>query len=150
MRQVYRTNDEFTIIFGKGYSKFYEAFQQGVVPPQATQTVTNTVPAKRVLCAPSMQASKRIRQDDSASLPQMDQSQDPTISAQQSVANTTEAPTRANASEVASPPSNDRESSVRPRPRSYSATKGKFISMIVVLRILFALFRKLDPRSLND
>ena len=101
-----------------------------------------TVPAKRVLSAPSKQASKRIRRDGRASLPQMDQRQLPTVSAQQSIAITTEAPVEADGNEVASPPSDVRESSVRPRPRSYSAANGKFISITAILRNNFRVIPK--------
>lgn len=67
----------------------------------------------------------------------MDQRQLPTVSAQQSTYITPEAPVEVNENEVASPLSNVRESSVRPRPRSYSATKGKFISRIAVFETFF-------------
>lgn len=146
MRQVYRTTDDFTKIFGKGYSKFFEAFQQGTSEPATPQTVLTTVPAKRLLSAPSKQASKRIRQDARASLPQMDQRQVPTVSTERSTAITIEDPEEATVNEVASPPSNVRESSVGPRQRSYSAAKGKFISRIAVPQIYFASFRKLNTR----
>lgn len=106
--------------------------------------MTTTVPAKRILSAPSKQASKRIRQDGRASLPQMDQRQVHTFSPQQSTAISTEASVEANANEVASPPSNVRESSVRPRPRSYSAAKGKFISITAILQNIYRVIPEVE------
>ena len=133
MRQVYRTDDTYTKMFGKNYSKFYEAFQQGVRPPEVRQNVATTVPAKRHSVAPVNQASKRRRQDDRVSPPQVDQYEAPFISLERSTATTDEHPAGAKPSdEVASPPSDVRESSVRSTPKSYSAAKGKFISMINV------------------
>ena len=132
MRQVYRTDDTYTKMFGKNYSKFYEAFQQGIRPPEVRQIVATTVPAKRHSVAPAIQASKRRRQDDRVSPEQVDQHEAPVISLQRSTATADKSPPGAKPSEVASPPSDVRESSVRSTPKSYSAAKGKFISMINV------------------
>ena len=130
--QVYRTDDTYTKMFGKNYSKFYEAFQQGIRAPEVRQNVAATVPAKRRSVAPSNQASKRRRQDDRVSTPQGDQHEAPIISLERSAATADQYSAGAKPSEVASPPSDVRESSVRSTPKSYSAAKGKFISMINV------------------
>ena len=132
IRQVYRTDDTYSKMFGKNYSKFYEAFQQGIRAPEVRQNVATTVPAKRRSAAPANQVSKRRRQDDRVSRPQIDQHEAPIISLQQPAATTDEYPAGAMPSEVASPPSDVEESSVRSTPKSYSAAKGKFISMINV------------------
>ena len=117
-------------MFGRNYSKFYEAFQQGIRAPEVRQNFATTVPAKRRSVAPSNQASKRRRQDNRLSPPQVDQQQAPVISLQPSAAPTDEYPAAAKPSEIMSPPSDVRESSVRSTPKSYSAAKGKFISTI--------------------
>ena len=117
-------------MFGKNYSKFYEAFRQGVNRPEVHQDIATKVPAKRHSVAPSNRASKRRRQDDRVSPPQADQHEAPIISLQRSAATDDEYPAGAMPSVVASPPSDVRESSVRSTPKSYSAAKGKFISMI--------------------
>ena len=122
--QVYRTDDVYRTLFGKNYSRFYEAFRQGISTPEASQPVATAVPAKRHLAAPSERISKRRRQDDPASLPQSDHHEVTRVSAQPAAV-TTRTPTGAEPSEVTSPPREDRESPVRPTPRSYSATKGK-------------------------
>ena len=122
MWQVYPTHDIHSTILGKNYSKFYEAFQQGVSAPSAGQTVAATAPAKRHSAAVSMQASKRRRQHDGTHLPQPEQHQASIASAQLSAATPTTALIGANPSDSASP---SRESSIRPRPRSDSAAKGK-------------------------
>ena len=132
MRQVHRTDDTFTKLFGKNYSKFYEAFQQGITTPEVCQSVPTTVPAKRHSVAPSNRASKRRRQDDRLSPPQVDQHEAPVISLQRSAATADKYPTGAKPSEVESPPSDVGDSSVRSTPKSYSAAKGKFISTINV------------------
>lgn len=119
-------------MFGKNYSKFYDAFQQGIRAPEVRQTFPTTVPAKRHSIAPSHQASKRRRQDDHVSSPQLDQHEASLISLEQSASTTSKNSAGAKPSEAASPPRDIRESSVRSTPKSYSAAKGKFISVIIV------------------
>ena len=119
-------------MFGKNYSKFYHAFQQGIRPPEVRPNLATTLPAKRHSVAPSHQASKRRRQDDRLSPPQLDQHEAPIISLEPSAATTGKPSAGAKPSEAASPPSDVRESSVRSTPKSYSAAKGKLISMINV------------------
>ena len=119
-------------MFGKNYSKFYEAFEQGIRAPEVRQNVLSTIPAKRQIVASSNQASKRRRQDDRISPLQEAQHEAPIISLQRSAAPTDKYPAGAKPSEVASPPNDVRESSVRSTPKSYSAAKGKFIIMINV------------------
>ncbi len=96
------------------------------------------MPAKRRLDVVSEQVPKRRKQVNHASPPQSDQLQAPLVSTQETAAAlSTPALTGPKPSEFASPLSTAEESAIRPRPRSYSATKGKSLGMIIVLLTLF-------------
>ena len=128
--QIYHTYNDHTSLFGKDYSKFYEAFQQGLNPPQSRLTIANKVPAKRRSVETSTQAFKRRRPDEHAPLLQSDQHQTPALPAQRSAGVITEASVAENPSELAPPSLGAEDSSLRPEPRSDSATQGKISGMI--------------------
>ena len=65
--QIYPYHGVYTAPLGRNYSKFYEAFRQGLNSPPDNKKVAGTVPAKR--SAPSSDhPAKRTRQEDVASL----------------------------------------------------------------------------------
>ncbi|KAF6219701.1 hypothetical protein HO133_004170 [Letharia lupina] len=121
-KKIYPTHEVYVAPFGQNYSKFYEAFRQGVSTPQAPRRPAPTVPAKRP-AAVSKQTAKRRRQNDRTSLPRSDQHQARTISAQRSAAITTKASFGATSNEVAPTSNIARESPMTPRPRSDSEAK---------------------------
>lgn len=131
MLQIYPTHEVYVAPFGQNYSKFYEAFRQGVSTPQAPRRPAPTVPAKRP-AAVSKQTAKRRRQNDRTSLPRSDQHHARTISAQRSAAITTKASFGARSNEVAPTSNIARESPMTPRPRSDSEAKGKSPGVIIV------------------
>ena len=133
--QIYPTHGLHTALFGENYSRFFEAFQQGLSSPQDYTSSSTTVKAKRS-AAGSKPAPKRRRQDDRASLPHSDQQQSSTIPAQQYAATTARDPRAANAPEYASTSDIARESPVAPRPRSDADAKGKLPNIIIVLQNL--------------
>ena len=66
MQQNYPYHGVYTAPFGRNYSKFYEAFRQGLHSPPTNQNTAATVPAKR--SAPSSDhAAKRPRREEVAS-----------------------------------------------------------------------------------
>lgn len=132
--QIYPTDDNITAAFGKNYSKFYEAFRQGISAPQAHETTSEITPAKRSAATPK-QASKRRKHNDRASLPHPDQYQARTFSAPQSAA-TPQPPTRAKPIEAAPSLNEARNALAPPTPRSYSEAKGKSSSEIAILQVL--------------
>lgn len=89
--------------------------------PKPTAT---TAPVKRS-AATSEPASKRRRTNDPASLPPSDQHHPRTTPARRSAVVTMKIPKRLKLKELASPSEAVGESSVTPRPRSHSETKGK-------------------------
>lgn len=133
MLQIYPTHDVHTVAFGENYSKFYEAFQQGVSTPKASKSTPSTVPAKRSAAA-SKQASKRRRHDDRASLPHLDQHQARVITAQRTAATKAKASLEAKSNEAASLSDVARKSPEPPRQRSYLDAKGISLRIIIILQ----------------
>lgn len=123
-KKVYPTNVEYAPTFGKNYSKFFEAFRQGISEPEAPQTVTNITPAKRRSEAVSKPATKRMRRDDTVPLPQADQPLAPAESPQRAAATASENSRGAKSSLQVLPPSGAEKPSVRPTPKSDSAPKA--------------------------
>lgn len=139
MLQIYPTHDVHTVAFGENYSKFYEAFQQGLSTPKASKSTPSTVPAKRSAAA-SKHASKRRRQDDRASLPHLDQHQARVITAPRTAATKAKASLEAKSNEAASPSDVARKSPEPPRQRSYSDAKGTSLRMIIILQSSLQVF----------
>ena len=80
MQQNYPYHGVYTAPFGRNYTKFYEAFRQGLHGPPTNQNIAATVPAKRS-AASSDHAAKRPRREEVASHQPADQDQTRTTSA---------------------------------------------------------------------
>ena len=76
--QIYPYHGVYTAPLGRNYSKFFEAFRQGLNTPPANKKVAGTVPAKRSAPSPDHPA-KRTRQEDTASLQPAVQDQAPAV-----------------------------------------------------------------------
>ena len=131
--QVYPTHGVYTAQFGENYSKFFEAFQQGLSTPQVPQLTTNILPAKRSAAA-SKQASKRRRRDEHAFLPQSDHHQALQVPDHPSATARTKAAAKTKPIEITTPSNIARESRVTSSPRPSSEAKGKSPGMNIILR----------------
>lgn len=120
-----------TAIFGKNYSKFYSAFRQGTTPMTPEPSAT-TVPSKRPAVA-SEPAPKRRRMNDRASLSQLDQHHPLRTPTRRSAVVTMKIPKGSVFKELAPPLKAVAESFATPMPRPQSETKGKALSMLIVI-----------------
>lgn len=66
-KKIYPYHAVYTAPLGRNYSKFYEAFRQGLRSPPTNQNIAPTVPAKRSATS-SDHPAKRLRQENVASL----------------------------------------------------------------------------------
>ena len=139
MLQIYPTHGLHAALFGEHYSKFYDAFKQGLSTAEAHTAVATTVPAKRAAATPK-QATKRRKRDDHASLPRSTQHHAPMMPVQTPAAATTMASRRTKSIELASSSDMARETPVASQPRSDLETNGKSPSMgFVILPLLYEL-----------
>lgn len=135
MLQIHPTHGLHTALFGEHYSKFYDAFKQGLSAAETRTAVATTVPAKRAAATPK-QASKRRKRDDHASLPRSTQHHAPTMPVQTPAVATTTVSRRTKSIELASSSNMARETPVASQPRSDLETNGKSPSMVIVIQSL--------------
>ena len=123
----------YTAPLGRNYSKFYEAFRQGLHSPSTNQNIAPTVPAKR--SAPSSDhPAKRSRQEDVASFQPAGQEQARTTPAKRAATTNIEPPSKRSKVVTLRHPARDEngriptQAAAAPGPKASSGPKPKGIA----------------------
>ena len=136
MQQIYPYHAVYSAPFGRNYSKFYDAFRQGLTSPPTNGNIAPTVPAKR--SAPSSDhVAKRTRQEDVASLQPAVQDQARTTPAKRAAtANIEPSPKRSKVVTLRHPARDQNgriptQKTAAPSPRASSGPKPKGVTSLL-------------------